>query len=353
MFEREVALYRRLRANGIHISFVTYGNSSDLAYASRVPGIRVLCNRWALSPAHYERWLSTLHAFSLCRADVFKTNQTDGADVALRIAHRLRKPLIARCGYMWSELVAKQQSSDSYTLSRSRRIEAEVFGTAQRIVVTTPTMAESISQRIAAIKEHITVIPNYVETDRFMPEREQTRDIDVVFVGRMHHVKNVSALLESACPLNVKLLLIGDGSLREELQHRFDCLKGRIEWHSKIPNEHLPAQLNRAKIFVLPSHYEGHPKALIEAMSCGLAVIGANSPGIRELIRHGETGWLCNTDAKSIQTAIQMLLANPNLQKKLGNNARRYVLESYSLDSIVEMELAMLREVIGSHKMKN
>jgi glycosyltransferase involved in cell wall biosynthesis len=82
-------------------------------------------------------------------------------------------------------------------------------------------------------------------------------------------------------------------------------------------------------------------------MACGLPVIGADSPGIRELIVHGETGWLCGLDAKSIREAILYLLARPDLRAELGRNARRYVVENLSLERIVEMELALLREVAG------
>ena len=55
MFDREVALYRRLQQQGIEISFVTYGNHRDLAYRDRLPGIRILCNRWNFPRAIYER----------------------------------------------------------------------------------------------------------------------------------------------------------------------------------------------------------------------------------------------------------------------------------------------------------
>jgi len=76
-----------------------------------------------------------------------------------------------------------------------------------------------------------------------------------------------------------------------------------------------------------------------------LPVIGADSPGISELIRHRETGWLCGTDASSIRAAVQRLLAEPEVCAKLGSNAHRYVLEHFSLDRIVEMEVAVLEEV--------
>jgi len=94
------------------------------------------------------------------------------------------------------------------------------------------------------------------------------------------------------------------------------------------------------------SRYEGHPKSLLEAMSCGAAVLGADSPGIREQIIHGETGWLVKIDAESIRSGIQHLLANQALRVTLGRNARNFVQENYALDRIVSMEYALYREIL-------
>ena len=76
--------------------------------------------------------------------------------------------------------------------------------------------------------------------------------------------------------------------------------------------------LTKSTIFVLPSFYEGHPKALLEAMSCGAPVLGADSPGIRELIRHGNTGYLCGTDLRSIRVALEELLSSPDAPRGTG-----------------------------------
>ena len=57
-------------------------------------------------------------------------------------------------------------------------------------------------------------------------------------------------------------------------------------------------------VFILPSYYEGHPKVLLEAMSCGLPCIGTNVRGIREDVEHMKTGYLCETDHNSIADGL-------------------------------------------------
>jgi glycosyltransferase involved in cell wall biosynthesis len=349
ILDREVAIYQRLQQKGIQVGFVTYGDRSDYQYASRIPGIKILCNHWNLSPARYERWLHLLHAPWLWLSDVFKTNQTNGADIALRAAQFWRKPLVARCGYMWSDFVAKQEGIDSQSHDQAQSVESQVFNAAQRVIVTTPMMAADIAQRFPSAAAHTFIIPNYVETDRFRPidDCEHQRDFELVFVGRIAEQKNVATLLEAIAPLNVRLLLIGDGELRKPLQKQFAHLGNRIQWQGNVANVDLPAYLHRARLFILPSYYEGHPKALIEAMSCGLPVIGADSPGIKEIISHGENGWLCNPDVDSIRMAIEQLLAQLQLQSYLGNHARQYVLKHYSLNKIVNVELALLKDMVA------
>lgn len=349
IFEREVALYRRLQERGMRISFITYGGRYDQSYNHLIPGINILSNPLQLPLPWFERLLPFLHARYLLNCDVIKTNQTNGADVALRAARIWRKPLIVRCGYMWSEFATSDYGSDSAITLQALRIEQEVFSSASHIIVTTQKMADSITDRIANARKKLSIIPNFVDTDIFAPPQVTiASDIDVIFVGRLSPQKNIYGLLEAVKPLPIKLCIIGSGSQSQEafFQEALQPFNGRVEWLGKnIPNHRLPAYLHRAKVFVLPSHFEGHPKTLIEAMACGLPVIGADSPGIREVITHGETGYLCGTDPESIRAAIQTVLNDAVLRAKLGHRARQFALANYSLVHIVDQEFNVIKEL--------
>src|SRR5688572_8253781 len=215
MFDREVALYRQLLQAGIQVQFVTYGNASEMEFTERIPGIRILCNWLNLAPKRYERWLPFLHAPWLYRSGVFKTNQMDGAEIALRAAHIWRKPFIARCGYVWSFNLAQEHGETSDVAIRARQIEERVFPQANHAVVTTTRIAQQVTERIPEIASRISVIPNYVETDRFAPE-VGTKDYDIIFIGRLAPEKNVDILLEAITPLDVNICIIGSGRLEME-----------------------------------------------------------------------------------------------------------------------------------------
>lgn len=348
MFEREVALYQQLQAKGIQISFVTYGGAGDLQYADRLPEIKILCNRWRLSRTFYERWLPLFHVPWLWRSDIIKTNQIRGAGVALRAARLWRKPLIARCGYMWSDLTAHSGPERLAEAEQARRIEAQVFGAADRVVVTTPVMRDYAVQKYRLPLAKVQVIPNYVLTDLFSPSGTKPFSNRLCFVGRLSQEKNPLSLVKACAGLDIELVIVGDGPLRASIAKLADDLNVNIRLVGNIPHLELPKILHQSAIFLLVSPHEGHPKTLLEAMACGLPVIGANSPGIRELIRHGETGWLCGTDAGSIRAAIQELLARPQLRAELGCNARTFVLEHFALERVVEMELQLLSSLKSS-----
>ena len=349
IFERELALYRRLQAHGIEVGIVTYGTSDERQYVSRIPGMRILCNRWGLPEHWYERVLPVVHGPWLRGSHVLKTNQIDGALVAMRSAQVWRKPLIARCGYMWSEFRRRGEGKDSSGARQAAAVEARVFSAARRVVVTTRSMADDVAERIEAVASRIVVIPNFVDTDLFCPSPKMEKETDTLYVGRLAAQKNIDGLCQAFLSGDFSLTVVGDGPERERVTEAHFRMPQRLNWFDHLANTDLPEKMAKARLFVLPSHYEGHPKSLIEAMAAGMAVIGADSPGIREMVVHGRTGWLCGTDADSLSEAIRLLLAQPGLCEDLGRNARQYALEAFSLNYVVEAEISLLRHVAGRH----
>jgi glycosyltransferase involved in cell wall biosynthesis len=347
IFDREVALYRRLVDQGHTVTFLTYGNTGDLAYADRLGGISVRCNRWGLPLRVYALLMPLIHRVVLRQADVLKTNQTFGSTAALRAARLWKKPLIARSGYLWSSLVHRQHGPDSSITKRSQKIEDRVLRGGNLIIVTTSAIREDILTRLPELSGRVHVVPNYVDTAQFHPnppERSSAQRLCVV--GRLSEEKNLAELIRAMQDLPVALDLIGQGPIKEELEAIAEGNK-RVRFCGPKPHGDLPKLMNEYAAFVLPSLYEGHPKALIEAMACGMPIICTDVPGIREVIRHDETGWLCGTDAASLREAIETVLADGDLRTRLGNNARAYALEHYALDQIVKQEVALYRKAMG------
>lgn len=98
--------------------------------------------------------------------------------------------------------------------------------------------------------------------------------------------------------------------------------------------EELVGLLNSHKIFINTSIISPVPTSLMEAMACGCAVISTNTCAIPEIIKDGYNGILCNNVIELRNAAIS-LLENPELGKKLGENARKTIVEKYSLSKFI------------------
>ncbi|MEX1248245.1 MAG: glycosyltransferase family 4 protein [Anaerolineales bacterium] len=342
MFAREIALYKALRQREVEVTFVTYGGKEEMLRAKEIPGINLITNHWGLPEGWYQRQLKWLPP----RGHIFKSNQVSGADVALTAARRRGAKFIARCGYLLSDFEARRHGEGSPAAETARRLERKVFTNADCVVVTTAAMSESVTGHYAVSRERLRVIPNYVETDRFRPiVRTTSKKFRIGYVGRLEPQKNLSALLEAITGMDVELSLVGQGSQLDMLSTQAKQSKANARFAGKIPNRELPQFLNSCDLFVLPSLYEGHPKSLLEAMACGLPVIGTRVPGIQELITDGENGLLCDTDAGSLRSAIQRAIDGSDLRDAVGKKARRHVEDNFSLSGVVDLEMTLLHDL--------
>jgi glycosyltransferase involved in cell wall biosynthesis len=81
---------------------------------------------------------------------------------------------------------------------------------------------------------------------------------------------------------------------------------------------------------------EGLPLSVLEAMACGVPVVGSDVPGINDVIVNGENGLLVPArDPKALAKAVLTLLNNAELRVRLGQNARRLIVEKYSWDRVI------------------
>jgi glycosyltransferase involved in cell wall biosynthesis len=229
-----------------------------------------------------------------------------------------------------------------------------VLGQASAVVLTTAAMQQTVRTVYGVPDSRITVIPNYVDTALFRPERAISKVPGrICFVGRLEPQKNLHALIEALAVVTrsfpaAHLVCIGDGALGQELSTLAQKLKVNVEFRGRVANALLPGEINRSEVFVLPSLYEGHPKSLIEAMACGAAVLGTRVTGIQEVIAHGETGLLCEPTAQEMARALMTLLGDPELRRRVGGAARHFAEQAYSLDAVVQQELALLHKLCGA-----
>jgi glycosyltransferase involved in cell wall biosynthesis len=343
ILERETALYRRLLPDLGAVTFITYG-AGDGGLQPRLGGIRVLPRPRALSPAAMSLLAPWLYRRDVRAAAVLKTNQASGAWTAILAKWLTRRPLVVRCGYAWS-FNRDREGGAAWRRALIRLLERLAVRAADLVVVTTREAGAYLVTAHGVAPARLRVVPNHVDVERFAPGGAERDEARVLFVGRLSPEKNLATLVDAVAAVpGLRLDLIGAGPERETLARRAAAAGARVQFRGTVPNDVLPRELNRAAMFALPSRYEGQPKALLEAMACGLPVLGADVPGIRELVRHGETGWLCAPDAAALAAGLRDLRADPALRHRLGKNARAMVEREFSLDAVAARELAVLRE---------
>jgi glycosyltransferase involved in cell wall biosynthesis len=342
MFSREIRFYQELAREVGEVWLFTYGEN-DERYLDRLgPNIRLFHKRCTCPPSHYALMLPFVYRKQLKQADAIRIHQIAGAIPAL-LAHWLyRKPLIVRAGFQWFTF-AKRQGASWLKLATISLIERLAYRTATAVIHTTQVDADFVASRYGIDRDKIHVIPNGVDTELFKPMTVDTQPRTVCFVGRLEEQKNLPALVQAMSGIDGRLVLYGDGALRQTLEDLARTHQVIVEFRGRIANEGLPAALNACTIFVLPSLYEGNPKVLLEAMACGLPCVGTNVEGIAAIIQDGKTGLLCEPTADSLRETLKRLLDDHDLQHRLGEAARTQILFTASLDKVIDIETSLYR----------
>ena len=355
MLGREYQYLNALCDLGMRINILSYGGRDELDYAPASPDIKVLCNRFGIPERSYWSRVHQIHALPLLRSDVIRSRELHGIRAALRSHWAWGMPIVCRFGFLWSAGLETMPETLPEQLEEAYAYERKVFATVTHIMPSAPNLAEFVRQRAPEAAGKTTVVSFHVDCDNFKPVKCEER-YDLIYVGWLYRVKNLENILEAVERTGATIAIVGDSSVgpdgkpqepevKARLLARFGDLDGRISWLGKMPNEALPAYINQARALILCSHSEGHGRVMLEALACGVPVIGSNLGGPKSILRHGETGYLCETDADSIAHAISTMLSQPSRIEEMGVNARRYALENFSLPAIARQEYELMRDI--------
>jgi len=204
-----------------------------------------------------------------------------------------------------------------------------------------------------SVKGKTNVLPNAIPIPKFL-NLCSVKTYDILFVGRLIHAKGVEILLEAIKILknkysrNLKIAIVGEGSLKENLNNLAVELgvNGEVEFLGI--RKDIEDIMVSSKIFVLPSRWEGFGIVIIEAMSNMLPVIAANVGGIPELIENGKEGILVPPEnPKALARVIDSLLEDDELRKKLSQAAYKKVKEKFSIKKYSAHMLSLYRSSIN------
>jgi glycosyltransferase involved in cell wall biosynthesis len=338
-FEREIRPYREYLAKGWDVTIATY---DDRASLPRVEGFDfVFC------PRPRFMWMVPFLLWRALReADVIRTNQSGRAWYYVLAAKLARRPLILRCGWVHGSVRVTREGLGP-RLRLLRMFEGWAFRHADACQVATEADREFVLSRYRVHESRLFRRPNFVDPDLFKPAPAQPVSRSIICVGRLDPIKRLGLLLRAAALAKAtSVTLIGDGPERQSLTNLAGELNLRVDFIQRVAQPELPAALRKAQVFVLPSFVEGHPKALIEAMACGLACIGTNVPGIREVIEHGRTGLLVEPEPAALAAALVRCFENAELRESLGVNAHTQITNTLSFARIIADDEALSRRML-------
>lgn len=343
IMDRELALYKCLSETVEHIYLFTYGDERDADYTDQLPeNVTIIPKKSVSNSLLYSFLCPIIHRDIFRDVDIVKTNQMLGSWTAIIASLLFSIPLVVRTGYILTKFYDKLEKPLPIRLV-ARALETVSYAAADGIITSSPHGHDYIKSRYWTRGPH-RMIPNYIETDVFAPMDDVDPKPDtLLFVGRLAEQKNLHALLRALDGLPYSLTLVGEGPLEGELRSLASSLDVNIEFVGRVPNHEIPRIINEHEAFVLPSHFEGMPKSILEAMSCGVPCVGTDVDGTRDVVDDGETGVLCETDSESIRSAIRRLMSETELCSRLGTNARAEILENYSLDSVSEKEQTLYK----------
>jgi glycosyltransferase involved in cell wall biosynthesis len=180
----------------------------------------------------------------------------------------------------------------------------------------------------------IQLIYNCVDSNQFKSHSSNDIKYDLVTVCRLVPWKGLEELINSAIELKLKLVIIGDGPLKNHLQNIASQASPRIDFLGNIENQKVVEVLNMSKIFVLNSEYEATSYALIEAKMCGLPVIAKINNGNSTVIRNDIDGFIVhNNSSENLKYSIKKLISDDQLRISFGAEARRDALVRFDQES--------------------
>lgn len=236
-----------------------------------------------------------------------------------------------------------------------------------KIIVVSEFLARAVSS--LNIRENIIILRNAVDTNRFKPSRNydlrnkyeiKDEDVLILFVGYLDTFKGIFELLNAFFELkklnnNAKLMIAGTGPKEEELNLTISelGLEDSVVLTGKIPPSNIHLYYQSADIFVLPSYTDagGPPLVFIEAMACGLPVVGTGVGGIPEGIDEGVNGFIVPPkNVAELVKKLNVLVKDSDLREEFGNNSLKKIkANSMTLNKKVERLIQIYHDQIKNH----
>lgn len=194
---------------------------------------------------------------------------------------------------------------------------------------------------------------HYLDLNPYPKGRPVDQREDVVgYVGRLCEEKGVPNFVRAIPEIlkqqsSIRFVIGGDGPLRESIEQLLaaEISRGHVRLVGWIPHEELPRHLREFKLMVVPSHTEGLPNVMLEAMACGTPVLATPVGAVPDVITIGRTGFILqNNSPESIAREVLGVLEHPQLES-VAKDARIHVEREFTFERAVERYAGLLKNM--------
>lgn len=299
------------------------------------------------APGYYRRVLRRRN-FDLVVEDLNK--------VPLFTPFWVRQPLVLLVHHLFGETAFEEAP---WTIAAATWLLERPIGRVYRRVaveaVSESTRNDLVSRGLPA--ESIVVIPNGVDLELYSPDPAEPKfeEPTLLYLGRLKQYKRVDLILRALALLrdegvHARLIIAGQGDAADDLRRlRSELgLEDRVEMPGFVGEELKRNYFRRAWIHLLTSPKEGWGITNLEAAACGTPTIASDSPGLRDSVVDGVTGYLVpHGDVRALADRIRELLEDTELRERLGEQAREFA-DGFSWDRAAERTAAHLRHVANT-----
>lgn len=357
--DRELDVYIELSNFNNTIYLFTYGiddmdvlnnifREKGLNCNIKVVNMPKLLNSY-LGKTVYQFIMPFIHGDKIKKLDLMKTNQIEASIPVILSKIFYKKNMYLRCGYVLSDFLKKQNRIFRFPFWYF--IEKISTKMADAICVSSLSDEKYLKTRhINSGNSKIYVNANYVNLDKFYPsiQYRPITDSRILYVGRFSNQKNLQNTLLAIKSCNLSIDLYGWGELEESLQ-AFVLSEGiDARFLGKVKNDSLPHLMENYSYYLLCSHFEGTPKTLLEAMSCGKVCIVSDVPGITEITKNNYNGLKAkSTEKDDISNALESAKELSEGQYSvICSNARKSVVNYHSFNTYIKKELKIYSEFL-------
>lgn len=226
------------------------------------------------------------------------------------------------------------------------------FNNSDAVLCYTDDQKKKLAEVTKTNQEKIHVVPNGIDTDLFYSNPIPHNNFRIFWVGRMVERKGVWELVQVFKQLingydNIELHLAGRGPLENRIRNFVvkNSLEDSVRFHGFIDYEEMPKVYNSCDLFVLPSHHEGVPKSVLEAMACGLPIVMTEMEHLRDLME-GCGSTHPKGDLESIREKIKDFLTNRDMLREMSENCTKKIQRNYNWKNTVEKTTKIFKTLV-------